>query len=123
VQVGRLARVELALGPGQLFLAVTVMQRPPLCQPPRRFGRSCRDLLVQSVNERVKLGDRYAYGAADVHDVDVTVVDQFVERRSSDAKHVRSIGDAKQQRLATQSSVVVASRRLPCRDDFFHDQE
>jgi len=101
VQVGRLARVELVLGPGQLSLAVTVIQRSPLCQPPHRFVRSCSDLLVQSVNERVKLGHRYAYGAANVHDVDVTVVDQFVERRSSDAEHVRSIGDSKQQRLGT----------------------
>jgi hypothetical protein len=51
---------------------------------------------VTSVNERMELSDGNTNGTADVHDVDVTILDELVERRSPDTEHACRVGDTQQ---------------------------
>jgi hypothetical protein len=51
---------------------------------------------VTSVDERTKLSDGNTNGTANVHDVDVTVLDELVERRSPDTEHACRVGDTQQ---------------------------
>jgi hypothetical protein len=63
---------------------------------------------VTSVNERMELSDGNTDGTADVHDVDITVLDELVERRSPDTEHACRVADTQQQFRRSRVSFVLA---------------
>jgi hypothetical protein len=65
---------------------------------------------LTSRDERLELGEGNAHCSTNVYDANVTVIDQFVKGRSSDAEYARSIRDAKKQRPGARNAVVV----VPC---------